>query len=36
MLLYILEIITILTIVGTICYIMEKYIIEKESESSNS
>jgi len=36
MLLYILEIITILTITGTICYFMEKFVIEQENESSNS
>ena len=36
MLLYILEIITLLTVIGTICYLTEKYIIESESEANDS
>jgi phage shock protein PspC (stress-responsive transcriptional regulator) len=36
MLLYILEIITLLTVIGTICYLTEKFIIESESERNNS
>jgi len=34
--LFIIEMITQLTIISTICYLMEKFIIEKESESNNS
>ena len=33
---FILEMITLLTIVGTICYLTEKYVIEKESERNDS
>jgi len=36
MLSYILELITLLTVIGTICYLTEKYVIESESERSNS
>jgi phage shock protein PspC (stress-responsive transcriptional regulator) len=36
MLLYILEIITLLTVIGTICYLTEKFIMESESEHNNS
>ena len=36
MTLYIIEIITQLTIIGTICYLMEKFVIEKENECNNS
>jgi len=36
MLLYILEIITLLTVIGTICYLTEKFIIESESETNDS
>ena len=36
MLLYILEMITLITVMGIICYLMEKFVIEKESECNNS
>jgi hypothetical protein len=36
MLQYILEIITHLTIIGSICYLTEKFVIKKDSECNNS
>jgi len=33
---YILELLTLITIVGTICYLTEKFIIEKDNECSGS
>jgi len=36
MLLYIIEITLHLVIIGTICFIMEKFVMEKESERYNS
>jgi len=36
MTLYIIEFLTHLTIIGTICYLTEKFIIKKESENNNS
>ena len=32
---FILEMITILTIVGTICFLMEKFIINNETDHNN-
>ena len=32
---FILEMITILTIVGTICFLMEKFIMENECDRNN-
>jgi hypothetical protein len=31
-----LELLLHLTVIGTICYLMEKFVIEEESERSNS
>ena len=33
---FILEMITLLTVVGTICYLTEKFVIKKESEGNDS
>jgi hypothetical protein len=33
---YILELITLMTIVGTICYLTEKFVIEKDNECNSS
>ena len=33
---YILELLTLITIVGTICYLMEKFVIEKDNECNSS
>jgi len=32
---FILEMITILTVVGTICFLMEKFIMENETDHNN-
>jgi len=36
MTLYIIEIITILTIIGTLCYLMEKFIVDSDDERNSS
>jgi hypothetical protein len=36
MTLYIIEIITHLTIIGTICYLMEKFVIDSDDERNSS
>ena len=33
---FILEMITLLTVVGTICYLTEKFVIKKDSECNDS